>query len=123
MAFTPERLTATLQITDDQANQIIGLIRGLIDPATVPAVATWIDQCWHRPARVALVMRAIDSVLETHGTEAVWGTGSELQPVAEYCNTGETYAATIFYDYMANKYRLTTLGDFVEQYEWAYKIR
>lgn len=125
MAWTVARLVDVLSITPDQALQIIGLARGTIDPFTVPAVEDWRRSCFHEPRADSPEVRmlAIDAVLGTFGTEAIWGESSCTRPVAEYCNTGDTYAPTVLYDYMAGRYRLTTMGDYVERYSDRYGIR
>jgi hypothetical protein len=122
--WTVQRLTEQLQIDDGAAEQILGLIRRTIDPFSVPAVDAWRRQCYHEPRadRPETIMRAIDVVLETCGTEAIWGSSSCTQPVAEYCNAGDTYAATILYDYVAGKYRITSWGDWVERYGDRYGV-
>jgi hypothetical protein len=124
MAFTIAKLTEALSITPEQADQVIGLVRGRIDPFSVPAVEEWRRQCYHEPdaSKPETIMRAIDAVLETCGTEAIWGTSCTV-PAAEYCNAGDTYAPTILYDYVASKYRLISWGDFVERFERRYDIR
>jgi hypothetical protein len=60
-------------------------------------------------------MQYIDDALENHGVEYVRDADGEA--IAAYSNSGDTYAPTIIRDYRTNTYKLTTLGDFVEQYE------
>jgi hypothetical protein len=124
MAFTVEKLTADLGITPEQAEQVIGLVRGTIDPFTVPATDAWRRSCYHEPdpRKPETIMHAVDAVLGTCGTEAIWGR-SCTQPVAEYCNTGDTYASTILYDYVNGNYRLTSWGDWVERYGDRYGVQ
>jgi hypothetical protein len=124
MAFTVARLVERLQITEEQAQRIIGVIRGKVSPFEVPSTAAWRKQCYHDPdpAKPETRMHAIDGILGTFGTEAIWGR-SCTQPVAEYCNTGETYDSTILYDYVNAKYRLTSWGDWVEAYGDRYGVQ
>lgn len=124
MAFTVARLTAQLGIDESQAQQVIGLIRGRISPFAIAGTDAWRRQCYHEPRETApeTIMHAIDQVIGTCGTEAIFGAGSCTQPVIEYCNAGDTYAATIVYDYIAEKYRLTSWGDMVERYGKRYGI-
>lgn len=128
MALTRARLIEALQITEAQADQVLGLIRGTVDPFSVPAVDEWRRQCYHEPdpKRADTIMRAVDAVLGTYGTEAIRGQYVDRYNqdiVAEYCNTGDSYAATILYDAVARKYRLTSWGDFVEKFERRYAIQ
>lgn len=124
MAFTVARLVEGLQITETQAEQIIGIIRGRLSPFTVERTEHWRTQCLHEPdpSSPETRMHAIDGILGTCGTEAIWGR-SCTQPVAEYCNTGDTYACTILYDYTAGKYRLMSWGDWVETYGDRYGVQ
>lgn len=59
-----------------------------------------------------------------HGVEAMWvSDDGELHQrgygdiVAEYVNTGDTYAATVIYDYEVDKFMITGWGDWVERWE------
>jgi len=51
--------------------------------------------------RRTVALHAIDRVLETGGVEALYGPGQRPfgreAPDYEYCNTGDTYAATLIY--------------------------
>jgi hypothetical protein len=125
MAFTVARLCEQLQITAEQSDQVIGLIRGTVDPFSIAGTDAWRRQCYHEPdpRKPETRMHAIDQVLGTYGTEAIWSSRSCTQPAAEYCNTGDSYAATILYDYVAEQYRLCAWGDFVEKYERRYQLQ
>lgn len=124
MAFTIARLTKALDIDEQQARQVIGLIRGEISPFTVAGTDQWRRQCYHEPRETApeTIMHAIDQVIGTCGTEAIFGADGCTMPVLEYCNTGDSYATTIMYDYVAGKYRLTSWGDLVERFGRRYGI-
>ncbi len=124
MAFTLAKLTDSLSITVEQAQTVLDLIHRRISPFTVKATDDWRRSCYHepRPEAPETIMHAINAVIETCGTEAIWGNASVTQPAAEYCNTGDTYATTILYDYIAGKYRLTSWGDFVERFEKRYGL-
>jgi hypothetical protein len=101
----------------DVADLVLGLVRGTVDPFTVPAAESWRRQCYHQPdpRKPETIMYAIGSVLAGYGSEAVWGE-SETRPVMEYVNMGDTYDTTIAYDYAAGRYRVTSWGDWVEKY-------
>lgn len=125
MAFTIPRLVESLDITEDQARQIIALIRREVSPFTVDATAKWADSCYHAPdpGKPETILHAIDRVLGTCGAEAIFSERySCTQPVLEYCNTGDTYATTIAYDYVRGKYLLTSWGDWVERHGRRYGL-
>lgn len=60
-------------------------------------------------------MRRIDALLENHGVEVISDKDGGI--VAEYSNSGDSYASTILYVIETDSFRLTTVGDFVETYE------
>ena len=127
MAFSIERLTRDLAITPEQAEKIRDLIRGriLADDESLPKTARWIASCYHRPDLQSpeTIMHAIDEVLETSGTEAIFADNwAVTRPVMEYCNAGDTYAPTIVYDYPRGRYLITTYGDWVERYGRRYEL-
>jgi hypothetical protein len=116
---TTKRIADELSVTDEQAKRIRGLMDGSIDPETSPAVQAWLRQCHHRPRASELIMCAIDEAFETHGVEAIrtkgtWIDNYHLDIRAVYCNTGDTYAATVLLDHKTGSYLLTSWGDFVE---------
>jgi len=77
--------------------------------------------------RVDLALKIVDLILDTHGVEAIRGEESNDpyygDVVATYCNTGDTYAATILYDVGRGRFELTSWGDWVEKNTKRYKIR
>lgn len=60
-------------------------------------------------------INVIDKILENHGVEYVNNKHGHV--IASYSNSGDTYAPTILFVWSNHAYRLTTLGDFVENYE------
>jgi len=99
------RLIKDQRLTPKQEKQIRGLIRGDIEPDDFDSVSAWIFQCFNRPSEVALIMKAIDEVLETSGVESINNPEfSEDSPQFTYCNTGDLYALTVCYDYFEHKF-------------------
>lgn len=96
MAPTVKRLVRDLDIDVEQATAVRGLIKGDIDPETITSVADWLAQCYNRPSDDELILCAIDSVLGTFGTEAIWDD-DEMTPAYAYCNTGDGYNLTIMW--------------------------
>lgn len=70
-------------------------------------------------------LEAINTILETHGTEAIrgeWQNGYWCDVVAAYCNTGDTYALTVIQvrgetRFCNSRFIVSTMGDFVEHNE------
>ena len=105
-----------------KAKQIVGLIEGTIDPSTFASVQAWVKQCYNEPSQPEQVMCALDEILETFGVEAVTVEGAWVDRfhgniVATYCNSGDTYDATVVYDSEAGEYLITSWGDFLEDWE------
>jgi len=71
------------------------------------------DRTSYNPHKTyVLRMEALDTVARTHGVESAQSTDGEY---VEYLNTGETYANTLIY--WRGRYRVQSLGDFVETME------
>ncbi len=60
-------------------------------------------------------MDDIDRALMNHGVECILRADGSI--LAEYSNSGDTYAPTILRVFNTGHARLTTVGDFVEAYE------
>ena len=109
-------IATRLEYLDEQQ---VKLVRGLIDCSLDPLEVSfetrrWVDSCYHTPSEVELIMHAIDSVMNTHGVEAIYNAG-DLHPTAVYCNTGETYDATVLYCYKIRRFLVTSWGDYYEK--------
>ena len=119
-----KRLTESLNLSKEQAMLVRGLIKGevrTIDNPQFPVTQAWIASCYSRPARIERIMSCINEVIGAHGCEAIWGS-SVTQPIAEYCNSGDTYATTILFNYQTDVFSITSLGDFVERNQSRYSI-
>lgn len=95
------------------AKQVRGLMDGSIDPMTIVATEQW----YNMPSKIELKMSAINTILECHGTEAIWinGHSSSAYPDFEYCNVGDTYDTTVGYDYIKGKFVVTSYGRWIER--------
>lgn len=84
MPLTTARLVEALNITSEQADQVLALMRCELSPFTVDVVEQWRQSCYHEPHEHApeTIMLAIDATIGTCGTEAIWGD-SVTQPIAE----------------------------------------
>ncbi len=99
-----------------KGKEIRNLLDGTRDPKEYPAVRAWVSKCYNEPNRVEQILCAVDSVLGTHGVECIFKRGG-IRPLLDYCNTGETYNATIAYRHDTCNFVITSWGDFVETYE------
>ncbi len=125
MSLSPDSISTQCGVSIDTATEILGLIRGTIDPRTYVSVQRWIAQCYNEPDSNALVMCAIDQLLDAHGVEAIHGRDVDRYHgdiVAEYVNQGDTYDSTIIHDNIAGRYRLMSWGDFVDRFAAEYEI-
>jgi hypothetical protein len=76
-----------------------------------------------REWRVTLALHAIDGVLGTYGVEALGDVDMETMedvdmhdgPPFQYCNTGDSYAATLVYHRDADCIRIECWADLVEK--------
>ena len=109
MAFV-DKLKETFPSAD--ADQVLGIIRGTVDPETVPAVETWGRQCYHRPSRHELKMAALDAILGTFGVEAAFEDG-KVWPYLEWLNVGDPYVPTVVYT--NGRYKIACYGDFIQE--------
>jgi len=111
-------LTARLDVDPATARQIRGIMRGDIDPETLPGVSRWVSRCYNRPSAGELEMAAIAETLEVadpgawHGVEAVF-CGGAAWPWLEYINAGDTYATTVCR--VDGFFRVACWGDIVER--------
>lgn len=98
-------------ITDKAtARTILAMIKGEKDPREVSEKCdTWIRQCFHDPSHEDQVMCAVDELLGTFGVEGE--ADDDGRDGYTYCNTGDTYAPTLFLDH--GTFRVTDLGTFL----------
>lgn len=124
MEPTIEDIKSELNLTEDKAAQVHGLISGTIEPESFASVKTWLRQCYSVPRTSSMIMLAINEVTECHGVEAisiegVWIDNYHGSAIATYCNTGDTYAATIMLDSESGEFIISSWGDFLEAWEEA----
>jgi hypothetical protein len=114
-------LMSTFRIDAKQARIIRGVVKGTINPedeTLFPQTARWIRQCYHRPWDSSLKMSALNEILGMYGVEAL-GSGNDYRngyaPPFEYCNSGDTYNATILLNNRTGQFFVSTCGDVVER--------
>lgn len=114
------------QITDsrDEAKQLRQLLearthsQALVDLVIehYPHTLQWLNSCYNRPRNVDIIMNAANELLGTSGVEIV--AGEYDHPSGDvaliYCNTGDTYAATLCYS--PGRFFVSSWGDWVEKH-------
>ena len=107
-------LEKDLGLDEEQAQQVLDLIDGEIDPEDVADFS----QFYNDPRGNEAILYGIDAAIDGHGIESVtleeggdpWDTES-----FQYVNTGDTYNATVVL-YRGGFY-LTTWGDAYEEWK------
>jgi hypothetical protein len=118
-----KRIAAALNIDTDTARKVRGLMDGTIDPFSDPRVEAWANTL-HTPRRMighgVAELHAIDLLLDTCGIEYIVPQSDDLvMPRARrfvshtigYCNTGDSYTATVAYHFADRKWYIA---------HWAY---
>lgn len=100
----------------DNVDKALNVLRGKLDPCTVPETQGWVDACYNRPSDHELVLHACDVLLGTHGVESLGPGDLRYDPPFEYLNTGDSYALTIVYDTQDRRFFLSSWGDIAEKY-------
>ncbi len=88
-----------------------------------PATHAYARSCFNDPFasrmwRVTMALHAIDTLLGTHGVESL-GEGSSSEgfaPPFEYCNAGDSYAATLVYKRASDRLFVGCWGDIAERF-------
>lgn len=124
------RLCATFRIDRPQARLIRALAKAVHDRDTLrdlvnakcPATAQYAHRCYNDPFqgegwRRTMMLHAIDEILGTFGVEPLGPVDMRDGPPFEYCNTGDSYAATIIYSRESDTLRIGSWGDIAERHE------
>ena len=123
-------LTEQLNISVPRAKYIRKLMRLEVGDHQLPAATQrWIRWCHHTPSieagrmatRREVALHAIDAVLGTFGVEAVelnanrkWIDSYHCNIAFTYCNTGDTYGATVLLDSASQHFAVSSWGSRVE---------
>ncbi len=124
--MTTTKIASHLSISLRQAAICLAIMRGQLDPLKYPkhfpATDKWASSCYHPLPAKDCKLSALNELLDgMHGVEAIREEGAWDRYygdcIAEYLNTGDSYAATILLDHARGKWMLTSWGDFVEARE------
>lgn len=123
-------LVGQLGVSESRAKYIRKLMRLEVSDHQLPAATQrWLRQCYHTTSietgrmatRREVAMHAIDVVLGTHGVEAVelsanrkWIDSYHCNIAFTYCNTGDTYMATVLLDSASQHFAVSSWGGRVE---------
>lgn len=124
MIRTPsvDRIEEWCHVDRDVAIKVRRILDGRDDPEIYESVQKRIRECFHRPNDVDLMLTACDELLGTCGVESLRVPGEHVDSyygefVAEYCNTGQSYAGTVLFDTDREVFYVTSWADFVETSE------
>lgn len=98
----------------EAATQIMAVVEGCKSPELYESVHNWIRQCYNRPSDLELELHAINEIIGGHGTEAVFQSSDDMEPLFAYVNMGDTYIMTVLYDYHAGEYVCADYGSQIE---------
>jgi hypothetical protein len=84
-----------------------------LDQERFKSVDSWVRSCFHLPNFHSIQMALADVLCETCGVERISKGRGAKSPAIEYCNTGDTYAATLLY--VNGRYSVGCWGDIVER--------
>ncbi len=122
--MTSQKIASHLSISLRKATIALAIIRGQLDPLNYPghfpATEKWARSCYNPLPAKDTKLAALSELLGMHGVECIqgdWWDHYYGDNVAEYLNTGDSYAATILLDHQRGKWLLTSWGDFVETME------
>jgi hypothetical protein len=78
-----------------------------------PKADKWRRQCCNEPLLSELKMCAIDDITGTYGVEYTRKGSNSKSPAFAYCNTGDSYAATVLL--INGRFSVGSWGDIVER--------
>jgi len=67
------------------------------------------------PQDPALTLQALDKILETKGVKSINENFSSSSPQFRFCDTGDSYALTIGYDYYERKFIVANRRNLIEK--------
>jgi hypothetical protein len=110
-----DRLSA--EFSNEQAEQIHGLIENKINPKLYSSVQKWAKQWHNEPIKDELVMCAINEILNGYGVEVIegdeWKDYYWQNIVCTYVNMRNSYLLTVIYD-RDNGFIFSSIGDLIE---------
>lgn len=117
-----KKIAEALNIDATKAKLIRAVIKGERSPLDVnvaPLTVAWSEKCYHAPKLRECIVKACDEIAGTYGAEVIdpqedWKEG---YPRLEYLNTGDTYSATLIFDFDTMRVYIASWGDVAERFE------
>jgi len=78
-AITIERAQRSLELSHEQAAQVVGLIAGSLPSDEFTSVQQWLARANEMPARYELTMCALDEVLDGYGVSGILADGTQVE--------------------------------------------
>lgn len=120
LGLTPEQARLVRRIA--RAHETPESLRQLID-AECPSTAAYVRSLYSDPYDTAcwvttVALHAIDATIGTYGVEPLGPQGSHApySPPYEYCNTGDSYGATLIYRRKTDTLCIGCWGDIAEKH-------
>jgi len=117
-----EQLAEAFQIQLTEVSTIYKILNRQIDLGKFKSVDQLRRQCFNPPDVINEQLEAINEVIDGFGIESSTIEGYFKShywqdAVCLYVNQGESYALTVLYDIVNEKWELTSWGDFIESIE------
>jgi hypothetical protein len=124
--LTVEKLTLC-GIDADKANRILTVIRDKRDLSEYifdflekeyPNTYKWVRACLNLPDNIEIKLEMINEIMGGYGIETLseenWD--NYQYPHYSYVNMGDTYATTILFNHVSERWILSSWGDIAEQF-------
>lgn len=91
-----------------------------VPAASIPKTLDWIQRCYHVPAAYEQCLAALDELCGTFGVEYLSSPKDSMYHLSgySYLNTGESYAATLVYSHVSQRFSVDSWGDLIERKGW-----
>lgn len=119
-----KRMVEYLNIDKDTAKKIKAVLTGKTNLMDYKSARELEFQSYNPQDKLTLALYAIDELLNTCGVEyieSVDDTPTYPEGV-EYCNTGDTYGATLIYDHRDGQWRIADIGTIIEYEQKRFEI-
>lgn len=99
----------------DRAHEARELLEKKRKTTDYESVRVWEAQSFNRPRYTERLMCALNEIAGALGVDALFKATDANQPVYEYLNMGDSYAATLVFNREAHTIRVASIGDILER--------